>query len=70
MVASSARREMATKAVAHDAISIHLACRVFKASDGGLVRLFNVFDDFNREALSIEVDFSLPARVLNGRWSR
>ncbi|MCO4206169.1 IS3 family transposase [Aeromonas taiwanensis] len=33
-------------------------------SDGRSVRLFNVIDDFNREALCIEVDFSLPtARV-------
>lgn len=30
-------------------------------SDGRSVRLFNVIDDFNREAQCIEVDFSLPA---------
>lgn len=30
-------------------------------SDGRSVRLFNVIDDFNREALAIDVDFSLPA---------
>ena len=30
-------------------------------SDGRNVRLFNVIDDFNREALAIDVDFSLPA---------
>lgn len=30
-------------------------------SDGRSVRLLNVIDDFNREALGIEVDFSLPA---------
>ena len=30
-------------------------------SDGRCVRLFNVIDDFNREALGIDVDFSLPA---------
>jgi putative transposase len=30
-------------------------------SDGRGVRLFNVIDDFNREALAIDVDFSLPA---------
>lgn len=30
-------------------------------SDGRSVRWFNVIDDFNREALCIEVDFSLPA---------
>lgn len=30
-------------------------------ADGRSIRLFNVIDDFNREALTIEVDFSLPA---------
>jgi putative transposase len=30
-------------------------------SDGRSVCLFNVIDDFNREALAIDVDFSLPA---------
>lgn len=30
-------------------------------SDGRSYRLLNVIDDFNREALAIEVDFSLPA---------
>jgi putative transposase len=30
-------------------------------ADGRSVRLFNVNDDFNRESLAIEVDFSLPA---------
>lgn len=30
-------------------------------SDGRSYRLFNVIDDFNREGLTIEVDFSLPA---------
>lgn len=29
--------------------------------DGRAFRLFNVIDDFNREGLGIEVDFSLPA---------
>jgi putative transposase len=29
--------------------------------DGRSYRLFNVIDDFNREALGIEADFSLPA---------
>ncbi len=33
--------------------------------DGRSIRLFNVIDDFNREALSIGIDFSLPsARVI------
>ncbi len=30
-------------------------------SDGRCFRTFNVIDDFNREGLAIEVDFSLPA---------
>lgn len=29
--------------------------------DGRSIRLFNVIDDYNREGLDIEVDFSLPA---------
>ncbi len=29
--------------------------------DGRTFRLFNVIDDFNREALGIEIDFSLPS---------
>lgn len=34
-------------------------------TDGRSIRLFNVIDDFNREGLGIEVDFSLPsARVI------
>ena len=34
-------------------------------SDGRAIRTFNVLDDFNREALGIEVDLSLPsARVI------
>ncbi len=28
---------------------------------GRLIRALNVLDDFNREGLGIEVDFSLPA---------
>ena len=30
--------------------------------DGRSYRLFNVIDDFNREGLAIEADFSLPAQ--------
>lgn len=30
-------------------------------ADGRSIRLFNVIDDFNREGLSIDVDFSLPS---------
>lgn len=30
-------------------------------ADGRTIRLFNVIDDFNREGLGIEVDFSLPS---------
>jgi putative transposase len=34
-------------------------------ADGRNIRLFNVIDDFNREGLEMEVDFSLPSeRVL------
>ena len=29
--------------------------------DGRIYRLFNVIDDFNREALSIDIDLSLPS---------
>ena len=29
---------------------------------GRSIRLFNLIDDFNREALAIDVDFSLPAQ--------
>jgi putative transposase len=37
-------------------------------SDGRSVRLFNVIDDFNREGLGIDVDFSLPVeRVIRNR---
>jgi len=32
-----------------------------RLEDGRAFRLFNVLDDFNREGLAIEVDFSLPA---------
>ncbi|MBB5198701.1 putative transposase [Glaciimonas immobilis] len=31
-------------------------------ADGRSIRLFNVIDDFNREGLCIEVDFSLPSK--------
>ena len=30
-------------------------------TDGQGFRLFNVIDDYNREALTVEIDFSLPA---------
>ena len=30
-------------------------------SDGHCIRLFNVIDDYNREGLAIDVDFSLPS---------
>ena len=32
-----------------------------RLEDGRAFRLFNVIDDYNREGLGIEVDFSLPA---------
>ena len=34
----------------------------YQLQDGRSIRLFIVIDDFNREALGIEVDFSLPAK--------
>ena len=43
--------------------------------DGRAIRLFNVLDDFVREALAIEIDFALPAeRVIRAlkklnQWS-
>ena len=44
---------------------LSLLKRATKAPDSLLVgrnfRLFSVIDDFNREALGIEVDFSLPS---------
>ena len=33
----------------------------WQMADGSSFRLFNVLDDFNREGLAMEVDFSLPA---------
>ena len=33
-------------------------------SDGRSIRLFNVIDDFNREGLCIDVDFSLPYELV------
>ena len=35
-------------------------------ADGRSIRLFNVIDDFNREGLGIEVDFSLPSEHVMG----
>ncbi len=32
-----------------------------RLEEGRAIRLFNVIDDFNREGLGIEIDFSLPA---------
>ena len=31
-------------------------------TDGRALRLFNVIDDYNRKALKVEIDFSLPAQ--------
>ncbi len=35
-----------------------------RLADGRQFRLLNVLDNFNREGLGIEVDFSLPAERL------
>ena len=48
MVTPSARREMATKAVTHYAISIRLACRIFKVSES-CYRYQSVLVDENQE---------------------
>ena len=40
-------------------------------ADGRSFRLFNVIDDFNREAMAMDIDLSLPAeRVVRARWIR
>jgi len=37
--------------------------------DGRKSRTFNVVDDYDRETLTIEIDFSLPAqRVIREKW--
>ena len=38
--------------------------------DGRSIRLLNVIDDYNREGLSIEVDFSLPAERVVRTWDQ
>ena len=35
-------------------------------ADGRSIRTLNVLDDFNREGLCIDVDFSLPAHASSG----
>ena len=39
-------------------------------SDGRSFKLLNVIDDFNRKALGIEIDFSLPSIVSSEHSSR
>jgi putative transposase len=39
--------------------------RIYRELDLNL-RLFNVIDDFNREALGIEVEFSRPSERVSG----
>ena len=39
-------------------------------SDGRSYRLLDIIDDFNREGLGIEVDFSLPAERVNRSLER
>jgi transposase InsO family protein len=42
-------------------LEINIPSYVCRSADGRPFRLLNVLDDFNREGLGIEVDFSLPA---------
>lgn len=37
-------------------------CMSDSLKDGRSLRTFNVVDDFNRECLTIDVDFSLPTK--------
>ena len=39
-------------------------------SDGRCIRLFSVIDDFNREALCIDVDFSPPSERVIRSWDQ
>jgi putative transposase len=39
-------------------------------ADGRSYRLFNVINDFNREGLTIEVNFSLPASLVGRALDR
>ena len=41
-----------------------------RLGDGRAFRLLNVLDDFNREGLGIEVDFSLPAERVTRSLNR
>ncbi|TCW17782.1 hypothetical protein EDF73_101435 [Raoultella sp. BIGb0138] len=36
---------------------------------GKRFRTFNVVDDFNREALAMEIDLNIPASVSSGSWT-
>jgi putative transposase len=38
-------------------------------ADGRSIRTLNVLDDFNREGLCIEVDFSLHAERIMRNWT-
>lgn len=53
MVRPSQRNEMAEWVARHGSASINLASRAF--------RTLNVLENFNRDGLAIEVDFSLAA---------
>jgi putative transposase len=50
-------------------LTLREECDLHRLGDGRAFRLLNVLDDFNREGLGIEVDFSPPAervvRALN-----
>ena len=49
------------QAVRQSIRALHQGVEIREGGDGRAFRLLNVLDDFNREGLGIEVDFSLPA---------
>jgi putative transposase len=65
-VRKRARRKLTRPRVPHEAASRpntrwSMDFMVDTLADGRSFRTFNVIDDFNRDALGIDVDFSLPA---------
>ena len=55
----------------HEEISSPNTCwSILQTLGSGTVRLLNVNDDFNRESLAIEIDFSLPAQRVRRTLNR